>query len=148
MTKDEIVSMKAGVEMDALIAEKILGMSLEHLPVLWEEGNTSDGKDGWSGFVCPRCRLPRDLLDRPCCKQYSTDIRAAWDVVQKIVGEKNDEHDLFIECWSDGEWFVAFHPMGYSSRTPRASCDGKKTGQPSAPLAICRAALIYALEEE
>ncbi len=72
---------------------------------------------------------------------YSTDIKDAWQVVEWIVGKDCTEHDLFIECWADGEWFVAFHPFGYSSRKPCASDDGKKTGSPSAPLAICRAAL-------
>lgn len=147
MNRDEILNATAGSALDTLIAERVLGLSLQHLLPVYEEGSTEDGLDGWSGFVCPRCRRPKDMLDEPCAKYYSTDIRAAWDVVEHFTGKECDSQDFFIECWGDGEWFVAFHPLGYSSREPKAWCDGKKTKKPSAPLAICRAALLAVIDE-
>ena len=119
MNKEDVLKMEAGPKMNQAIWWKIFNM--EPTP----ENN--------------------DMLNLP---DYSTDIAAAWEVVEMLVGKDCESQDLFIECWSDGEWFVAFHPMGYSSREPMATCDGKKTGSPSAPLAICRAALLTTLEEE
>ena len=146
MNKDEILNMPAGNEMDELVQRLVMKISTTHLSVAYEEGHTEDGEDGWSGFVCPRCRRPEDMLDEPCTKHYSASIAAAWEVVEHFTGEQCDRQDFFIECWSDEEWFVAFNPMGYSNRSPKASCDGRKTGSPSAPLAICRAALLAVLE--
>ena len=148
ITNDEILNMPAGEEMDKLVAEMVMEVSIDHLPTVYEEGYTEDGKDGWGGFVCPKCRRPSDILDEPCTKYYSTDISAAWEVVKHFTGEDCRDKDFFIECWGDGEWFVAFHPLGHSSREPQASCDGRKTGSPSAPLAICRATLLAVLEEK
>src|SRR4030042_6402550 len=88
MKTDYIYDMPAGRELDALIAEKVMGLNLKHLPAVYEERYTSDGKDGWSGFVCPRCRYPQDMLDGPCCQQYSTNIFAAWEVVEKMGAYK------------------------------------------------------------
>ena len=135
--------MPAGREMDALVAEKVVGWQ----SVAFRHYKTGDQYSGaswseWNGL--PSLDSPNFVV----VPKYSTDISAAWEVIKKIVGDNNEDRDLFIECWSDGEWFVAFHPVGYSSRKPQASCDGKKTGIPSAPLAICRAALKWKLLEK
>ncbi len=142
ITDMEIDAMPAGREMDMLIARQVMEIAdLSHLPIVYEEGNTADGKDGWSGFVCPRCRCPADMLSQDaCCQGYSTDISAAWLVVETMIGS-GSVRDCFIEHWSDREWFVASHPASYSSRQPTAHCDGKTTGVLSVPLAICRWAL-------
>lgn len=122
--------------MDALVAERVMGLPKAEL-----------------GGACPKCGGETRIgVDRAWCfrcsewiyspyPEYSTDIAAAWRVVEHLIGKDGRDQDLFIECWADGEWFVAFHPMGYEHRDPKASCDGRKTGVPSAPLAICRAAL-------
>jgi hypothetical protein len=118
MTRDEILKLEAGPKMNQLIWWKVFDM-------------TPTPKDN-------------DMLKLP---PYSTDIAAAWEVVEHFTGKDCRNQDFFIECWSDGEWFVAFHPLGYSSRDPKANCDGKTTGSPSAPLAICRAALLAVIEQ-
>jgi len=132
MTRDEIPNMHAGREMDALIAENVTRMSTEHLPVVYEEGNTSDGKDGWCGFVCPMCRRPSDMLDEPCTQPYSTDISAAWEVVEKIRFMVGQGFDL---CTSVGGWMANFGGgvIGYGE-TPS--------------LAICRAAMLAVMEDK
>ena len=120
--------MDAGREMDALVAEKVMGFTLDYeFEQITNAPNVKElrsSDDEWG--ILPN---------------YSTDIADAWAVVNHFVGTDGREQDFFIECWSDGEWFVAFHPAGYQSRDPKANCDGRETGKPSAPLAICRAAL-------
>lgn len=116
MTNEEIDALPAGREMDTLVAEKVIGfVSNFQDGLVWR---TVNGRllHHWSP---------------------STDIATAWEVVEKLM----EDSDVFIEYWNDSEWFVASHPLGYSSREPMAHCDGKKTGKPSIALAICRWAL-------
>lgn len=131
----------AGRELDALVAEYVMGLipcHSRHYEMLAPFAGDIVTCEHSAIFPLP-CYDP----ERPT--PYSADISAAWQVVEKLVGNC-DGRDFFIECWGDGEWFVASHPMGYSSRKPTATCDGKTTGKPSAPLAICRMALKMALE--
>ena len=84
MNADEIRNMEAGREMDALVAEKVMGWKwdasnpLQHLlfgpdgaigAVIFYDGRANDG-----GIVQP--------LD---CPYYSTDIATAWEVVERIL---------------------------------------------------------------
>jgi len=69
--------------------------------------------------------------------EFSTDISAALLVLEKMM----IRGDVFIEWWQDGEWFVCDQPVGYRVGAISANCDGKETGKPSLPLAICRFAL-------
>ena len=128
LTAEQIDVMPAGREMDALVAERVMVLKVDY------------------EFDDPRVPEFVDRYDEwGYLPEYSTDIAATWLVVEKLV-DNCDMIDFFIECWSDGEWFVASHPMGYSSRKPQATCDGKITGKPSAPLAICRMALKTVIE--
>ena len=65
---------------------------------------------------------------------YSRDISAALPVLEKMM----KRGDVFIEWWQDGEWFVCDQSVGYRVGAISANCDGKETGKPSLPLAICR----------
>lgn len=165
LTSVDIDSMPAGREMDALVAELVFGWEWR----VWIKANETEDDMG-VGIFSPQALIetPKDIFGNELgippagertmaasrndprrqrqywgtgLPNYSTDISDAWLVVEKLVGKDCTSRDLFIECWSDGEWFVAFHPMGYSSREPKAVCDGKETGKSSAPLAICRVAL-------
>lgn len=115
--------------LDAWVAQIATGESLEHLPVVYEEGTTRDGTDGWSTFVCPKCRNPEEVLvSEPCCQYYSTSIKAAWEVVEKLGADVT--HDIGVH-YNGFQWF----------------CEWGKEGEMhietalSAPLAICRAAI-------
>ena len=135
MTKEEILNLPAGRELDILVLTKVMGVDY----------NSKDGDN----FRVWRNRFTEKAdFTFYSIPHYSTDISVAWNVVNHFVGEDCRNQDFFIECWSDGEWFVAFHPLGYSNRSPKANCDGRKTGNPSVPLAICRAALLSVLENE
>ena len=96
--------MKPGPELDALVAEKVMGL----------------GND-WCLHVGvhPPC-------GSPCPIDYSTDIAAAWQVVEKIGNASLVNHA------SGGAWHVEFELKGGS--LPYDTGD-------TAPHAICLAAL-------
>jgi hypothetical protein len=107
LTKDEILNMPAGREMDALIAEKVMKLKMEGSHHYWMNG---------AGAVAS---IPR----------YSTDIAAAWDVVEKINSTQMDE---------DGYQIVAkFHHY------IRDVCSGIEfLSAAGAAYVICRTALL------
>jgi hypothetical protein len=130
-TREGILEMPAGRELDALVAEKVMG---------WELRQCERHKTEPDGYACGLCwgwdQFPA----------YSTDIDTAWQVVEKM----QEDGDVFIEWWQDGEWFVSWKPLIIRNRDGSrvgAKCDGQTTGKPSAPLAICRAALLATLEK-
>jgi len=73
--------------LDAWIATDVMGLDTsKHLEEVWEEGYTEDGQDGWSDFVCPRCKATtRHGPNEPCAKYYSASIAAAWEVWDKLT---------------------------------------------------------------
>lgn len=92
-----------GRELDALVAEKVMGWSSEEL-------------DEDVGICVPR---------------YSTDISAAWEVVEKL-GEKFEQFDLQFG-WNTGRFVCGFGSFGTSRF--------ESTPTEFAPHAICLAAL-------
>ena len=96
--------MKAGRELDALVAEKVMGLTEED----WIAGPTG--------------------LPRP----YSTDIAAAWEVVEKLRGTHRPF--LLSHDFQDGfmKWPVVI--VGFGAVVVHE-------GQYGAPHAICLAAL-------
>ena len=115
-------NLDAGREMDALIAEKVMGTPKGDRPGEWlnEKGN----------WLCDTDELP----------PYSTSISAAWEVVEKL-----NKHCFHIMRFTFGEKEgVALESVWY-----RATFDYSEkifVEAPSAPLAICRSAL-KAVEE-
>lgn len=103
-----INKMQAGREFDALIAEKVMGKG-----ETWF-GTFSNGSER----TIPR--LPH----------YSTDIAAAWLLVDKLTGPKVN---LILERDWDGVYYSRFSSAGAS--------DEDFCSADTAPLAICRAAL-------
>lgn len=118
MTRDEILNMPAGRYLDSKIAEMVMGLTVDyefdepHIPSL------RDKYDEW-GY------LPN----------YSTDISAAWEVIEKI----KDEHltfDMFYRPHEQKWWVTVF-----------ASDHAKDHGiADTAPLAVCRAALLAVMK--
>ncbi|MBA7499340.1 hypothetical protein ES704_02080 [subsurface metagenome] len=93
MTKEEILAMKAGRELDVLVSAKVMEHRMEH-------------------------RI----------EKYSTDISAAWLVVEKL---SNLIFDL-RKVYQNTDWCASFEGN---------VAEGKK-----APEAICKAALLAKLE--
>jgi len=106
MTRDELLELKPGRELDALVAEKVMGY-ITHGQFREKNG-------------------VRVMIDR-----YSTDIAAAWEVVEMFSYIDIHRYDDFFAC--------AIYPIG-NSAVMRAR--GK-----TMPEAICKAALLAVMGE-
>lgn len=107
--------MKPGRELDALVAEKVMGQ-------------TADVRERWRG----NCLCGRSETCAVCSwpLSYSTDIAAAWEVVEKL-----DLLALYSLEGCEGEWTV----RKYYNNDEWDEWDD--TDGVSAPHAICLAAL-------
>jgi len=128
MTREEILSTEAGREMDALIAEKVMG---EKQPIYVHEFHIDPiYSEGHNWFCYP------SFYEGDICKweprNFSTDISAAWEVadwLRNYWGTFELIAGLSWHCWSELK-------------------DAKIWGTGNtAPLAICRAALLAVMEE-
>lgn len=132
--------MPPGREMDALVAERVMGWKRVDVPAAMRamaakdavavehpEGGTTILEHGGScegmPFSCER-RLPR----------YSTDIEAAWSAIDKLTERFGDSVNFDMER-EGGRWHAAFvcHGFGVRGSTWMRGDSG--------PHAICRAAL-------
>ena len=116
LTRDSVLSMPAGREMDVLVAELVMGWLVK------------DGCYYSNGVVTP-WMTPEHWGDYQGFRP-SEDIAAAWEVVEKLW----ETHNYAVEgC--NGSQFALFQ-----SKDKSFSCHGL-----TAPLAICRAALLTTL---
>jgi hypothetical protein len=119
MNRDEILNMPAGKEMDKLVAEKVMD----------EKGFKSviDTITEYNGFGVVN-RPVYGEIEFPC---YSTSIVAAWDVVEKMQNQEQ------------GNWFFNLQRETFAgTRDWYAEFGGFRLWGNTAPLAICRAALL------
>ena len=125
---EEIEKLEAGPELDALIAEKVMGL------VPCEQW--IDGMGTLSIIHRGDCDAPiklqcHDAKPGRWTKRYSTDISAAWEVVEKLTPQFID----FELGNRRNELFNADFIWGHGLRQYfRANAN-------TAPLAVCRAAL-------
>lgn len=130
MTRDEILNMPAGREMDVLIAEDIMGLKLwygdptgfnitENI-TYWQTEYVDN--DGEYCVTCPR---------------YSTNISAAWEVMErlKIITKVAGTNTIRIYPTLG----IGVNIMGLNEPEEWIVAD-------TASLAICRAALLTVLE--
>lgn len=137
----------AGRKLDALIAEKVMG-----LEKVAPHRQGFDGRSGWHddyGFGDGYVRNPPKWPQEPRFPEdynfqrvppYSTDIAAAWDVVEKL----GNWHGFDFLVWRtaeasqyhEGDWQAGWYEAGFDGPESRASAYAK-----TAPIAICRAAL-------
>lgn len=111
----ETTELKAGRELDALIAEKVMGLTVE-----WWNGEVysitvEEGHERSSSHVLP----------------YSDNIAAAWEVVEKL-----DNRNVVAKEMGVLRFTINRYDDGYTARffSVGATAD-------TAPLAICLAAL-------
>ena len=122
MTRDEILAMKPGRELDARVAEKVMGWKTNWL------------KTDWWEEINPNTHHHKGLV-----KDFkpSTDISAAWEVVEKMFERGGCE----IGCYgskSGGKWFEVIV----------ITMNGEvKVTAHTAHEAICKAALLAVMEE-
>ncbi len=118
MTRDEILNMQAGHELNKLIAEFVFGMKLE-------KNHGFAGGYYWVGNGVLFGDVPAHGMP-----DYSTDIEAAWTVVEKMTdGETPNDFELRTSIRG---WRCDFY-KGYASAE-------------TAPLAICKAALLAVMK--
>lgn len=133
MTRDEILNMPAGREMDALIWLSLNDKPLDILTCRHIDGD-----------VQPHAGYPLGHISPPC---YSTDISSAWEVVEKIV--ENFKCDVSIANRSSGNDC----PRIYVCRIQYGTLEYDNPDlllyvvADTAPLAICRAALLAKVAE-
>ena len=134
---------KAGPELDAMVAERVMGWVWKDDPLHPEEAPflvSPDGADCWhrSGIG----RLPA----------YSTDIDAAWGVVEKLGESRgNGQRHYYVEIAHDTRhgdpsiegYTCTIEVSPYWDNPDAEDSDCREVGAfaPTAPLAICLAAL-------
>jgi len=139
LTRDEILKMEAGPELDKLVETEVMGIILDpkRCPICgWRYGFP-----GCQPGNCSMRPAPKHRYDE--ARKYSTDIAAAWEVVNKLHPENsfgNDTFEINRLKYKDGRsgWCVAFAGEGVENYALA----------PTAPLAICKAALLAKLEEK
>lgn len=125
MTRDEVLAMKAGRELDNLVCELVMGIK----PVEVFDIGAWHIPAGGEGDLDVYVPVPR----------YSLDIAAAWEVVEKICDTPGPDGDHWI--WTldaegvDGCYAEVLHPVFREYRTRQADALAM-------PEAICKAALL------
>ena len=110
---------EVGREMDALVAEKVMGWKRGDWLKKWPDGSKQEHFDVW---IAPELKL---LHDTP---MFSTNITAAWEVVEQFIPF------VELEC---NEFDSGF---GWICKLWLVSSEVSEFGE-TAPEAICRAAL-------
>lgn len=116
--------MEAGGELDALVAEKVMGWQWQQWapnpeqPHLAPPGYGRPHPDHWW--------LGRSIFE--LVPHYSTDIADAWLIVEHLHGR------VVIDHWSGNQYKVMIYIPSSGSPSVEASAD-------TAPLALCLAAL-------
>lgn len=125
--------LKAGRELDQLVAEKVIGIILDE--PCGGPPRSIDGNDG-----CAKCLLGGFWTKghRPVPQKYSADILAAWEVVEKLGtwGVAGNGHEIALISRS-GSWLCGEAQEIYDYRN-----EDNGVWASSAPLAIC----LYALK--
>jgi hypothetical protein len=133
MNKDKILNLPAGREMDELIAIHVFGYNKLPPPAMPSlQKPTSEGVE-MLHFL----------------GHYSTDIRAAWDVVEKIREAQTEIRIRGMEWYDGGGWVVEIMDI-LSKKVQYKSyveVTGPERGIPNVCLAICRAALLTILDK-
>jgi len=124
--------MEAGRELDALVAEKVMGIEVDLVvaPFIYYSPYR-DRYDEWAAGNEPYIDKDGDIHLIP---RYSTDIAAAWLVVEKM----RETRWIEVHSTIDGEWAAFYTPIGTTDMNQAIHEYAKAS---TAPLAICLAAL-------
>lgn len=117
MTPDDILNMPAGEDIDAMVHRVVFGNKVDKIVLV---------EDPSKYYYSSKTEI----------KHYSTDIAAAWEVVEKI-------HLMVRPSVLSGQWVAMKFERVYLSGKWEGV--GEVTSD-TAPLAICRAALLAVME--
>jgi hypothetical protein len=131
MSRDDILKMEAGQAMDSLVAEKVMGWKRAHMDYMFWQPTAAEIL---LRFCSPEL-TPYENTEINYSRAFhpSYDIAAAFEVLSKF-GEVSWS---LSPCWSLGTG----KRIGFSFWI-----DGETTIAETAPLAICRAALLAVME--
>jgi hypothetical protein len=154
MKLEEILNMSAGRDMDALVAEKVLGWTPwlekrgEYNYVVWQRSEDREpwfAHRDWEKHKARYSKLIKYDSHHHIevgLYKFSTNVSDAWDVVEKMKDKFSfilkhddppgidDKYRWYCELYAKGEPFIDYDVHG-----------------PTAPLVICRVALLYAFDE-
>lgn len=141
MTRDEILRMDAGHEMDLLVAIRLERPTFKVpeyryspiRPVDWSSPGGLWTLDGYANWL--------SKSPYPVPLPLSVDIAASFRVVDRL-----DKYEFYLEH-SRKEWFALFVNVNVPGDWRAIKLDNNATA-PTASLAICRAALLTTLEAE
>jgi hypothetical protein len=145
MNRDDILKMEAGREMDALIAENLFGWQYsEKWGQLIPAGQPDEvwSEYRWSEEDRTFARYPDGMLpgvsyrgDKPTIENYSTDMKAAWEVVERMQANRNVlSLTYLVDTNQKMVWQAEFRLGSFVAWAD------------TAPLAICRASLLAVME--
>ena len=147
MTRDDILKMEVGREMDALVAEKVMEWKRAHYDYVFWQQTAAEPLLRY----CSSTLIMNNGDEIPNYYQPfhpSRDIAAAWEVVKQF--RDKDSRWCPSIFWDDddglsvGYWNADFTYYGDTSEEFKS--DEAIGG--TAPLAICRAALLAVMEVE
>ena len=128
LTREQILALPAGRELDALVAEKVFGLAVDRVQFATADTTGYKSDDGF------RYPVPR----------YSRDIASAWGVVDKLTKDGYAfQFNAMAECGA------RFDPTGDDGcwEDWEVQHEDQELPLESAPLAICQAAILTILEK-
>ena len=127
------MELTAGCELDALVAEQVMGMiGYNNLPTITDlEKQLDDPKNVVDILPSGECRVIRP---------YSTDIAAAWEVVEKLAEHYDWRLDL-DQSLRDDRPHMKYLCTFYLRNDSAVAMPVSEVYAPTMPLAICLAAL-------
>lgn len=152
LTKEQILSMPAGREMDAKIGRDVMGLDVR-VSQSWQGDLTALGVPGQKVKFMGEFTAEREWVEEGdyfyvdgdgeshVLPNYSTDIAAAWQVVEKMQSEPLEYYFEINKTPS-----IPYSKTGKSHW--HCELGGAFVFDESAPLAICRAALLATMESD
>lgn len=146
MTKEEILAMKLGPELDTLVAEKVMGHPMPDIIPddaldLYLAG-TPIHYDSWTCV----CRYDEGDIPKWIPDPYSSDISAAWQLVEKLAENWEENRkpisiEVIYDCGANETRIETWNEDKHDWNEPifSGSCA-------AAPEAICKAALIAKIQ--
>lgn len=106
MNKEEILAMEVGKELDTLVAEKVMGHPMpDFIPEDALDLYLAGSPIHYDSWTCV-CRYDEGDVPKWIPDPYSTDISAAWQVVEKVTEQRRCHCE--INVYPDGLASVKF----------------------------------------
>lgn len=163
MTNEQIENLPADRETDAMVAVELLGWRWMKLPLiknltaifppekfgrvifnLNESWTPSDSSaERFKDWATSASFEDNGKYDQCGLPHYSTDIKAAWEIVEKIA--ETHHWEIKSPFYSGYKWFVGMSPHNCTGWNGRPDFQASAE---TAQLAICRAALLCKFSQE